>query len=210
MNHTRKEIIITLAVNVVLPYLIYTLLIKHTGSLWALSAASVVPLVDSLYSLIKTRKADMFSAFIFIGLILGVAAVLLGGDERFILLRESYVTGIMGLLFLLSLLLKRPLIYYFAERFTGRDANMEEKWRNLPRFRHTFRLLTAVWGGALVLEAVVKVGLVYILSVPSFLAVSPFASYGIVGVTIWWTVRYVKRVKKQASPGLQPRNKHRL
>ncbi|GJM67997.1 hypothetical protein HMSSN036_02130 [Paenibacillus macerans] len=203
MNHTRKEIIITLAVNVVLPYLIYTLLIKHTGSLWALSAASVVPLVDSLYSLIKTRKADMFSAFIFIGLILGVAAVLLGGDERFILLRESYVTGIMGLLFLLSLLLKRPLIYYFAERFTGRDANMEEKWRNLPRFRHTSGCLPPC-GGCSCAGSRCQVGLVYILSVPSFLAVSPFASYGIVGVTIWWTVRYVKRVKKQASPGLQP------
>ncbi|MGZ7441535.1 VC0807 family protein [Paenibacillus sp. TH7-28] len=204
MNHTRKEIIITLAVNIVLPYLIYTLLIKHTGSLWALSAAAVVPLVDSLYSLIKSRKADVFSAFIFIGLILGAVAVLLGGDERFILLRESYVTGIMGVLFLLSLLFTRPLIYYFAERFTGHDANMDEKWRSLPRFRHTFRLLTAVWGVALVLEAAVKVGLVYTLSVPSFLAVSPIAGYGIVGLAIWWTVRYVKRVKRQASPSLQP------
>ncbi|MCS7460521.1 hypothetical protein N0M98_10250 [Paenibacillus doosanensis] len=199
MNKTKKEIIITLLLNIALPYAIYQLLISHTSSLTALSAAALVPLCDTLYSLIKTRKADVFSGFIFLGLILGVIAVLLGGDERFILLRESYVTGIMGLLFLVSLFWARPLIYYFAERFTGHDPQMNEKWERLPNYRRTFRLMTSVWGVSLLLEACVKVALVYSLSIPTFLAISPFATYGIIALTIWWNISYVRRVKREAA-----------
>lgn len=199
MKKTRNEIVITLVLNILLPYLIYSLLITRTSSIAALSAAALVPLCDSLYSLIRTRKPDMFSGFIFLGLILSVIAVLLGGDERFILLRESYVTGIMGLVFLVSLAFARPLIYHFAERFTGRDPHMNEKWESNPRYRRTFRLLTAVWGVALLLEALVKVVLVYTLSIPTFLLVSPFFAYGIIGLTIWWNISFVKRAKRQGA-----------
>lgn len=199
MTKSRNAIIVTLIVNIVLPYVVYTLLLPHTSSLVALSAAAIVPLIDTVYSLIHTRKVDMFSGFIFLGLVLGIAAVLLGGDERFILLRESYVTGIMGLVFLGSLLAARPLIFYFAERFAGRDPEMHDKWNRLPAYRQIFRRMTAVWGVALLLEACVKVGLVYTLSIPAFLAISPFATYGILALTIWWNVTYVKRVKRAAA-----------
>ncbi|GIO65930.1 VC0807 family protein [Paenibacillus sp. FSL M7-1455] len=196
---TRRAIIVTLVLNIVLPYLIYTMLIPHTSSIVALSVASVVPLFDSVYSLIKSRKVDAFSSFIFLGLILGGIAVLVGGDERFILLRESYVTGIMGILFLGSLCFARPLIYYFADRFTGHDPNMEQKWNQSPVYRRRFRLMTGVWGVCLLLEAGVKVVLVYSLSVPAFLAISPFFTYGIIALAIWWNIAYVRKIKKQAA-----------
>ncbi|APB72378.1 hypothetical protein PPYC1_19245 [Paenibacillus polymyxa] len=199
MNKSRNEIIFTLIINLVLPYLTYRLLIPYTSSVVALSIAALVPLCDSIYSLIRTRKADVFSGFIFLGLILGVVAVLLGGDERFILLRESYVTGIMGVVFLGSLLFGRPLIYYFAERFTGHNPQMNDKWEKLPRYRFNFRLITAVWGLSLLLEAFIKVVLVYLLSIPTFLAVSSFFTYVIIGLTIWWNIGFIKRIKRQTT-----------
>ncbi|MBB6670346.1 VC0807 family protein [Cohnella nanjingensis] len=199
MPKTRNEIVITLLINIVLPYLAYRLLIPHTSSLAALSVAALVPLCDTIYSLIRTHKADAFSGFIFLGLILGVVAVLLGGDERFILLRESYVTGILGVVFLGSLLFARPLIFRFAGRFTGHDPQMDDKWERLPLYRRTFRVMTAVWGVSLLLEACLKVVLVYALPVSSFLAVSPFFTYGIIAVTIWWNIRYAKSMKKRAA-----------
>ncbi|MCP3796699.1 VC0807 family protein [Paenibacillus sp. CH40] len=199
MNKSRNEIIFTLIINILLPYLAYRLLIPHTSSLIALSIAALVPLCDSLYSLIRTRKADAFSGFIFLGLILGVVAVLLGGDERFILLRESYVTGIMGMVFLGSLFFGRPLIYYLAERFTGHDPQMNDKWEGLPRYRFNFRLITAVWGFSLLLEAFIKVVLVYSMSISTFLVVSPFFTYGLIGLTIWWNMSFIRRIKRQTN-----------
>ncbi|UUZ82875.1 hypothetical protein LJK88_02285 [Paenibacillus sp. P26] len=197
MNKTRNGIILTLIMNIVLPYAAYTLLIGHTDSLTALSVAALIPLADSLYSLAKTRKVDAFSGFIFLGIVLSILAVLLGGDERFILLRESYITGIMGILFLASLLFSKPLIYYFAMRFNANRKAMADRWERLPGFRNTFRLMTLVWGLSLLLEAVVKVVLVYSLSIPAFLALSPFFSYGIIGLTIWWNVVYTRRIRKR-------------
>ncbi|WP_040740636.1 VC0807 family protein [Paenibacillus ginsengihumi] len=195
MNQNRKAILFTLLLNIALPYVIYRLLAPHTSSAVALSAAAIVPLGESVYTLMRTRKADVFSGFIFLGLVLGVIAALLGGDERFILLRESYVTGIMGILFLLSLLFPRPLIYYFAERFAGRDPQMDDKWNRLPAYRRTFRLMTIVWGCALLLEAAIKVALMNILSISAFLVVSPIASYAIIGLTIFWNIRYVRQIR---------------
>ncbi len=198
MKKTRNEIIITLILNLVLPYLAYRLLLPYTSGIVALSAAALIPLGDSLYSLFRTKKLDAFSGFIFLGIVLGIVAVFVGGDERFILLRESYVTGVMGLLFLASLFFSRPLIYYFAERFMGRDESMNEKWATRPRYRHTFRLFTLVWGISLVFEAFLKVSLVFMVTIPTFLIVSPILTYGIIGLTIWWNVQYVKQAKRKA------------
>jgi len=59
------------------------------------------------------------------------------------------------------------------------------------------RLMTAVWGVSLVAEAIIKIILVSRLSVSAFLAVSPLVLYGIIGMTIAWTVLYRKYAKKR-------------
>lgn len=196
MNQTKKGIIITLILNIALPYLTYQLLIDHTSSIIALSVASLIPLLDTIITLVKSRKIDVFSSFIFLGMVLSVLAVVVGGDERFILLRESYVTAIMGCLFLGSLFFQKPLIYYFALRFTNNNPAIIANWSN-PAYRNTFRLMTLVWGLSLVLEAVLKIVLVYSLSVSMFLLIAPFVSYGIIGLTIFWNVKYTRQVKQQ-------------
>ena len=53
-----------------------------------------------------------------------------------------------------------------------------------PYFRFVLRLMTAVWGLALLGEAVIKVILVYELSVSAFLALSQLIFYSVLGVTI--------------------------
>ncbi|TBL78608.1 VC0807 family protein [Paenibacillus thalictri] len=199
MNKTKKEIIFTVVLNIVLPYLVYQLLIPYTSGITALSAAALIPLCDSLYTLIRTRRMDAFSGFIFLSIVLGIIAVAIGGDERFILLRESYITGVMGLLFLVSLLFSRPLIYYFAERFMGSESNMNDKWLSSMGVRRTMRLMTFVWGISLLFEACVKVMLVYAISIPTFLIISPIVTYGLIGLTIWWNVYYVKQIRKKSA-----------
>lgn len=194
-----KVIIITLVINIFLPYLVYTLLKPHTGSVIALTCAAFVPMIDAIYSLLKYRKLDVFSSFIFIGLVLSIIAAIIGGDERFILIRESYVTGIMGLIFLGSLFFSKPLIYFFAARFSEDKEAIFKRWREEPAFRRSLRVMTLVWGISLVLEAGIKVLLVYILSIPVFLLVSPFVQYGIIALTIMWNVVYVKSRRRRVT-----------
>lgn len=58
MKKTRSQIVLTLILNLALPYLVYKWMLPHTDNLTALTVAAVVPLLDTLYSLIRTRKAD--------------------------------------------------------------------------------------------------------------------------------------------------------
>ena len=138
----------------------------------------------------------------------GVAA-LIGGDERLILLRESFVTGILGLVFLGSLATRRPLIYYFALRFTvGKtqedQAAFADNW-NVPYVRKVLRILTAGWGIVLLGEALLKIVLVYSLSVSTFLAISSLVTYGFIGLAIIWTVVY-RRISSKKLAQLKESN----
>ncbi|MDR6550274.1 VC0807 family protein [Paenibacillus qinlingensis] len=183
-----------LIVNVVIPYLIYRLLESHVSSVAALSIAAAVPLLETIYGFIKTRKLDAFSLFIFSSLILGVLATLMTGDERFILLKESYAIGIMGLALLVSLLFPKPLLYVFAKR-TLNDPQMTYKYETNPAVRATFRKLTLVWAVVLLFEVSVKICLVFLLTTDRMLVIAPIASIIIIGIGVLWTFRYVKSRK---------------
>lgn len=203
--NARKEILrgilATLFLNGALPLLVYELLRSSMTSVGALSVATLIPLLDNAYVLIKRRKPDAFAVFMLISFILGLLMVSLGGSERILLVRESLVTVALGLIFLGSLLFPRPLIYYFAMRFTAgndpqRMAAFASNWQ-YPYFRFVLRLMTAVWGIDLLGEAVVRTILVYRLSVVQFLAVSNFVLYGFIGAAIVWTVYYRRHSGKK-------------
>ena len=72
---------------------------------------------------------------------------------------------------------------------------MGKRW-NIPYFRHGMKLMTLVWGLGFILEAAIKVILVYTLSISEFLLVSNFVLYGIIALLIFWQVKYVKKFKK--------------
>ncbi len=201
----RKKIIqavlMSIVINGVIPLVVYNLLTPYTTSLTALMIATAIPLADNLLFIWKYKKVDAFAAFMLLGFVLSILAFFIGGSEKLILIRESFVTGVMGLVFLVSLLFSRPLIYHFAVKFLAGDNRSKqdifiEGWKQ-PYFRFVLRLMSAVWGIALVGEAIIKIILVNQLSVTAFLAVSPLIFYSVLGVTILWTIFYRKHAKKK-------------
>ncbi|MFP3124650.1 hypothetical protein OH784_18180 [Ectobacillus funiculus] len=202
---SRKEIIrgivITLLINGAVPFVVYEVLRSHMSSIAALSIATVIPLIDNLFSFIKRRKMDVFAVFMLVSFLLGIIMMCIGGSERLLLIRESFVTGILGIIFLGSLLFPRPLIFYFAIRFTvGNDPDktsaFADNWQ-YAYFRFVLRLMTVVWGLALLGESAVRSILVFKLSVTQFLVVSNFVMYGFIGVAIVFTVIYRKHSQKK-------------
>ena len=209
MNQTgsisKKEIIrgiiITLLINGALPFIVYELLRSHMSSIAALSIATIIPLLDNLLSLLKKRRLDVFAVFMLISFLLGIIMVSIGGSERLLLIRESFVTGILGIIFLASLLFPRPLIFYFALRFTVGDdpdktSAFAANWQ-YAYFRFALRLITIIWGVDLIGEAAVRTLLAFKLSVGQFLAVSNFVMYGFIGAAIIFTVVYRRHSQKR-------------
>ena len=136
-----------------------------------------------------------------IGLAVGLVA--LGGDPRVYLIRESFITLGVGLAFILSNPLPRPLGFFFARYFmAGNDqarlAWVNDRWQRSASFRHAIRVSNIVWGLGFVLEAAVRTYLVFTLSIEHFLIASPIVFYGFYAVLLGWSVVFGRRKRQQA------------
>jgi len=197
MNRFSK--LLPLAVNIALPLLIYHYAAPHFGESNALILSSIPPMLWSAIELARFRRLDAVSLLAVIGIFLSLAAMAFGGSPRLLLARESLVTGIIGLLFLGSLLLPRPLIFYLARSTMAKGSaeaavRFESYWLK-PRFVRSMYIMTWVWGLGLVFEAAVRFWMAFAWAVEQFLAISPFISYGIYFSLMGWTLWYARRLK---------------
>ncbi len=77
-------------------------------------------------------------------------------------------------------------------------AEWDSYWQ-FAGFRRTMQIMTAVWGVTYMIEALVRVGLVFVLSTSAFLIVSQVLVYSVTAALIWWTMRYGRRMQQQAT-----------
>ena len=186
-----------LIANFVAPYLVYELLEAKFGDVVALIASALPPLIWSGYELIKTRRLDAISVLVLAGIVFTLVATAMGGSARLIQIRDALVTGVIGLMFLGSLLLEKPMIFYLARATQARNTEegakeFETMWLR-PAARATFRLMTGVWGAGLVLQTALMCWLAWTWPIGRYLLLSPFISYAIFGGMMAWSFWYGKR-----------------
>ena len=93
-----------------------------------------------------------------------------------------------------SLLGSHPLMYYLGrEFFSGGEPHRFAAWEKraeAPSFRAALRTITLVWGIVSVLEAFLRVGLVFVVA-PSLMAfLSPAVAVATTLLLIAWSVWY--------------------
>ncbi len=91
-----KSILKSVFINGFLPYVTYVVLSSYFSNLTSLIIAVLIPILENIFLFIKNKNVDIFGIFIFISIIFSIIGLLFGGGEKMILLRESIVTGIMG------------------------------------------------------------------------------------------------------------------
>lgn len=191
------HVIAEVGINFVLPYLVYVQAERAWGPMLAFTAASVPPMLWALLQLAHRRRLDAFSVLALIGIALSVLAYFGCGGVIFLQIRERLVTAAIGLIFLGSAAIGKPLIYQLAHaRVRARpaaEANAFDAMRESPVFRRTMTIITLVWGTVLLAEAAVSVGLVFVLSIRQYWVVSSVLGYGTLGITTAWTYRYAYR-----------------
>jgi hypothetical protein len=200
---TVGNIAIELLVNIALPYLVYVKAEASQGQVRALLAASVPPILWSGIEFARKRRIDAVSILVLAGIVLSLLAFLGGGSVRFLQLRENLVTGLIGLIFLGSAAIGRPLIYQLARAGKLRESSAEaarfESLRDNPRFRRHMTIMTLVWGFGLLAQTGVACLLVFSLSIRHYLVVSPIVGYGMMGGLALWTFWFVKRIKRRGA-----------
>jgi hypothetical protein len=199
-KHGRLFVVLDFLVNLGGPWVVYRLVEGSTSTITALLLSSLPPIIWSFLQLVRSRKLDVLSLLVIAGIAASLVATLLGGNPRLLLVRESFITGILGLVFLGSLWLPRPLVFYLAKATVAKEgiaeAQFAGKW-SIPGFRHTFYLMTVVWGVGLIVQAVLQVILAFALSIEQDLVVSPIVGYGVYLGLFGWSFWYGKRRRKR-------------
>ncbi|WP_230395140.1 VC0807 family protein [Plantactinospora alkalitolerans] len=194
----------TLICNVLLPALTYSMLTdRGVSSISALAISAIWPAVEVVALFAIRRRIDEFGVLTLILIALGVGSSLALQDARLALVKESAATGLFGLLLLGSLLMPRPLMFYFGRKFaTDGSAERVDWWNGLWRyegFRRTQRVLTVVWGVTFVVEAAGRIELSQLLPVRTMVTVSAVLPYVIIAGLVTWTIFYTKRARARAA-----------
>jgi hypothetical protein len=187
----------SLVINGAVPLVVYNVLKGQGASdITALGVAAVVPAIDGIVTVVRRHRIDLISALALAGIAVSVIAMLIGGDPRLLLIRESFLTAALGVACIVSLVLPRPLMFYFGRYFaTGDDPAKVTRYDMLWQyayFRHVNRVITLVWGAVYLGEFALRVFMVYQLSINQVLAISPLVFNGITIAVIVWTFAYAR------------------
>jgi hypothetical protein len=144
-------------------------------------------------SAVRHRRLDVVGALVLAGIIAGAILGLVSHSARLVLLEGSVPTAIFGLGCLGSLWTQRPLMYAMSVEFVGPDTARGREMLSLwpyEGFRRIFRVITAVWGIGFLLEAGLRVIVVYNTSTSTALALSKITPYIWIAIFMTWTIAY--------------------
>jgi len=197
-----KQMLPTLVIDVAMPIVAFNLLSSYgVSTLWALLAGGLFPAINNLRVWARSRRLEPLGIIVMTFLVIGTAASLISGSMFFALIKESFLTATFGFICLGSLLADQPLMFYINRQFVAGDDPVRLEWWNglwqYPNFRAAQRLVTAVWGIAYLVEALLRVGFALALPPAQVVVISPVMAFGVMIVLIAWTRRYMLALRER-------------
>ena len=123
-KHHIPRFVTTILIDIVLPLIIYFSLQKHIKIMYALLAASSPPLLMVIFKAIWFCTFDALSFLVFIGFMVSGVVAFITRSPIILLLEKSLATGIIGIIFTITLIPfhcchdrfhLRPLAYYLYQ-----------------------------------------------------------------------------------------------
>ncbi len=163
-----------------------------------------------LLQFVRQRRVDLVGAAVLLGFAAGVVtSTLLGGNAYMLKVRDGFFTALFGVACIVTIYTHdRPALFYVSRYLSaGNDpakVSAFDRLHDVPIGRHTFRVLSVVWGVGLVVEASARLTLADMLPTGTFIAVSPFITASVIGSLFAFTALYVKRARTGVAPFLSP------
>jgi hypothetical protein len=199
--------------DVAAPLAAYNLL-RSAGlsAVTALVLSGVFPALGVTIGAVRNRRLDVVGAVVLAGIVVGTVLGLVSHSARLVLVEGSVPTGIFGVACLGSLWARRPLMFSAIQEFIGPDTakgqEMTRLWHHVDDYRRDVRVVTAVWGVAFLVEAALRVVIVYNVSTGTALAISKVSPFVFAGVMSAWTLAYgtyrKRRSMRMATAGQRP------
>src|SRR5262249_36876116 len=153
----------------------------YTSAVNALILAAVLPIIRIAMRLLQSHRVSLTGLMSIFTIAVKVATGLLFQDARLILVGDSMITGLYGLIMIASVLIGKQLIWALIQNITANNVAISQRitgrWQT-SNVRATFTVITAVWGVGLLLEFAVRLLLAYSISPDQFLIISPILRWG--------------------------------
>ena len=176
----------------------------------SLAAGGLIALVRVGYVAARHRRVDGLAVLVLAVFAVLLVASLITGDPRVLLAKESILSGFLGLVLLGSCIVRRPVLFLMLRRINADDPVTLRKWDALwqsqPAFRRVFTVMSLVWGAGLLAEALIRVGLIFVLPIDVMAAVSPLLQVGTLGLLVVWSLWYrARRMRAAPTTGAEGR-----
>jgi hypothetical protein len=153
----------------------------------ALLSATVLSGLRVGWGVVRTRRLDPFAIYLLLTFGLSLAVGLATTDPRAILVGNTFVNGIGGLIFLGSCVVGTPLTQVVGERFrAAEDGAPTPEQAGLLRRTHV--RLSAMWGVGLLVEVVIRLVVIAHLSVDAANGVNSAITLPVVGLLVLATI----------------------
>ncbi|MEM9516906.1 MAG: VC0807 family protein [Actinomycetota bacterium] len=162
------------------------------AEVWALVLSGLPPAIGVCVDWQRRRKIEVIGIVVLGGIALSLALAMLSDDPKVVLLEGAAVTAVLAIAQLVSIRMRRPLIFYFAQAFQGGRFStagmaMEAEYDEFVEARSFWRTAAIVWGIVGLAEAVARVFVIQLVSTSTALAINRIAPWLIFAGLIAWT-----------------------
>ena len=184
------------------PLVAYTLLRSGgMSTVAALIISGIFPALGIAIGALVDRRLDIIGVVVLAGLAVGTVAGLISNNARLYLVEGAVPSLVFALACLGTLRASKPLIYRFAVELLGPDTSKGRDvigaWQ-YPGFRRAFRVITAAWGVAYLIEVAARLMVVETTSTGIALLFSKLVPYAFALGLSLWTLLYGEHEKKKA------------
>ncbi len=188
----------SLIFNALCPYLLFRFLEPRfpAGSVLPLLYTTIFPIAGFLFGVLRKGMVDAIALIALAGIAIHLTVTILSPDVGTALVLRSFQGTIIGLCFLTSAAIGRPVILYIARQFVVASGPERGALFDLAvahdRAR-AFTVVTVIWGITLVIMSGVHIALAIRLTHDEFLLASPILGLVTDLAVLTWSIRYTFR-----------------
>jgi hypothetical protein len=201
-----RDLAISVLFNAVCPYLLYRTLEPRfpAGSLTPLALCSVFPIGTVIAGYWRRRLVDIIGIFALVEVAVALIATAVANTPVAALLGRSLQNVVLSLLFLCSVAIGRPILFYLTRQLiAGKNDAHRARFDRVAGGREgtrVFRTETLVWAMALLVKSAISVVLAVSVSPTNYLLLAPSINYGLDILLVWWSFRYgYKKLGRQVA-----------
>lgn len=156
--------------SAIIPVVIFSAFDKFNMTLKGIILAGIWSLGVVIFNFIKDHKVNALAAMAGILSAIGLIGTIVSNNPTFYLISPIIQDILLAALFLSSLLFKRSLIQIIVEQTYLK--NIPEDFKAKPMYKSAWRILTFAWGILNISQAVVRIILLYSVSMSSYYTLS--------------------------------------